>query len=136
MTSRKKLSDKLFWVVLVVLGVYVLYSKGIIMANFESVSPKVAYEMIQNDDNLTLLDVRTVEEFKKDGRIAGAKLIPLGQLSNNLTMLNKSKKVLVYCRSGSRSVSASRILGNSGFKAVNMSGGINSWQAEKLPVER
>ena len=131
----KKLSDKLFWVVLVILGIYVLYSKGIIMANFESVSPKVAYEMIQNDTNLTLLDVRTPEEFKKDGRIAGAKLIPLGQLSKNLQMLDKSKKVLVYCHSGSRSTSASRILGKNGFTVINMSGGISSWKSEKLPVE-
>jgi len=131
----KKLSDKLFWVVLVILGIYVLYSKGIIMANFESVSPKVAYEMIQNDTNLTLLDVRTPEEFKKDGRIAGAKLIPLGQLSKNLHMLDKSKKVLVYCHSGSRSTSASRILGKNGFTVINMSGGISSWKSEKLPVE-
>ena len=135
MTSRKKLSDKLFWVALVLLGLYVLYSKGMIMANFESVSAKVAYEMIQNDDNVTLLDVRTPEEFKKDGRIAGAKLIPLGQLSKNLKMLDKSKKVLVYCRSGSRSTSASRILGNNGFTAINLSGGIGSWKAEKLPLQ-
>ena len=131
-----KMSDKLFWVVLVVLGLYVLYSKGIIMANFESVSPKVAYEMIQNDDNLTLLDVRTVEEFKKDGRIAGAKLIPIGQLANNLNMLNKSKKVLVYCHSGNRSASASRMLGNRGFIVINMNGGLSGWKAEKLPIER
>jgi rhodanese-related sulfurtransferase len=132
----KKLTDKLFWVVLVLLGIYVLYSKGMIAANFESVSSKVAYEMIQNDNNLTLLDVRTPEEFKKDGRIAGAKLIPLGELSQNLQMLEKSKKVLVYCRSGSRSVSASRILGNNGFTVLNMRGGLSSWSAEKLPVKK
>ena len=131
----KNLSDKLFYVVIAVMGVYLLYSKGLIMANFESVEPKVAYEMIQNDNNVTLLDVRTVEEFKKDGKIAGAKLIPLSQLSQNLKMLDKSKKILVYCRSGNRSVSASRILGNNGFVAINMSGGIGAWQAEKLPVE-
>ena len=131
----KKLSDKLFWVALVILGVYVLYSKGMIATNFESVSAKVAYEMIQNDDNLTLVDVRTPEEFKKDGRIAGAKLIPLGQLAQNLEMLDKSKQVLVYCRSGSRSVAASRILGNNGFTVINLNGGLSSWRSEKLPVE-
>ena len=131
----KNLSDKLFYVVIAIMGVYLLYSKGLIMANFESVEPKVAYEMIQNDDNVTLLDVRTVEEFKKDGKIAGAKLIPLSQLSQNLKMLDKSKKVLVYCRSGSRSVSASRILGDNGFTVINMSGGISGWKGEKLPVE-
>ncbi len=130
----KRVTDKLFWIVLVLLGVYVLYSKGYIMASFESVDPKVAYEMVENDDNVTLLDVRTPDEFKHDGHIADAKLIPLGQLANNLNMIDKSKKVLVYCRSGSRSVSAARILGNKGFTVVNMSGGIMSWKSDKLPV--
>ena len=128
--------DNLFWVVLVLLGIYVLYSKGLIMANFESVSAKVAYEMIENDDgNLTILDVRTAEEFKADGHLANAKLIPVGQLSKNLNMLDKSKKVLVYCRSGSRSVHATRILVSNGFTPLNMSGGMNAWKAEKLPLQ-
>ena len=131
----KSWSDKLFWVVLVVMGVYLLYQKGIIGANFESVSPKVAYEMLQNDDNVTFLDVRTVDEFKKDGKIADAKLIPLGELPQNLNMLDKSKKVLVFCRSGNRSVSAARILENNGFTVINMNGGINGWKSEKLPVQ-
>jgi len=131
----KNWSDKLFWVVLIIMGLYLLYQKGIIGVNFESISPKIAYEMIQNDDNVTLLDVRTVEEFKKDGHIAGAKLIPLGQLSANLKMLDKSKKVLVYCRSGNRSVSASRILESNGFTVINMSGGMNEWRSEKLPFQ-
>ena len=130
----KRVSDSLFWIVLVLLGVYVLYSKGYIMANFESVEPKVAYEMLENDDNLTLLDVRTPDEFKHDGHIKGAKLIPLGELAQNLNMLDKSKKLLVYCRSGSRSVSASRLLSNHGFTVVNMSGGIMAWKSEKLPI--
>jgi rhodanese-related sulfurtransferase len=133
--NMKNLSDKLFYVVIAIMGVYLLYSKGLILANFESVEPKVAYEMIQNDDNVTLLDVRTIEEFKKDGKIAGAKLVPLGQLSQNLQMIDKSKKVLVYCRSGSRSVSASRLLESNGFTVINMSGGINSWKGENLPLK-
>ena len=132
----KQIMDKLFWVVLVLLGIYVLYSKGLIMANFESISPKVAYEMIQNDEgNLTILDVRTPQEYKKDGRIANAKIIPLSYLEDNLKMLDKSKTILVYCRSGSRSVSASRTLNDNGFTAINMSGGLLEWQSEKLPVE-
>lgn len=128
--------DNLFWVVLVLLGIYVLYSKGLIMANFESISAKVAYEMIEKDDsNLTILDVRTPEEFKTEGHLVGAKLIPVDQLAKNLEMLDKSKKVLVYCRSGSRSVHASRVLVSNGFSPLNMSGGINAWRAEKLPLK-
>jgi rhodanese-related sulfurtransferase len=132
----KKIMDRLFWVLLVLLGVYVLYSKGLIMANFESISPKVAYEMIENDEgNLTILDVRTPEEFKKDGHLENAQLIPLGQLAQNLNMLDKSKKILVYCRSGSRSTQAARLLVKNGFSPVNMRGGINGWKAEKLPLK-
>jgi len=131
----KSINDKLFWIVMVLLGIYILYSKGMIMANFKSLSPKVAYEMVQNDDNLTLLDVRTIEEFKKDGHLAGAKLIPLNQLSTHLDMLDRSKKVLVYCRSGNRSASAARLLGNEGFTVFNLDGGISAWRSQKLPVE-
>jgi len=128
--------DNLFWVVLVVLGIYVLYSKGIIGANFESVSAKVAYEMLEKDDsNLSILDVRTPEEFKADGHLVGAKLIPVDQLAKNLNMLDKSKTILVYCRSGSRSVYASRVLEKNGFTPLNMSGGINAWKSEKLPLK-
>lgn len=132
----KNIADKLFWVVLILLGLYMLYNKGMILAKFESVNSKVAYEMIeQNDGNLTVLDVRTVDEFKKDGHLVDAKLIPLQLLEKNLNMLDKSKKILVYCRSGSRSVSASRILSDAGFTVVNMSGGIIDWKAEKLPLK-
>lgn len=129
--------DNLFWVLMVLMGIYFLYSKGYILTNFESVSAKVAYEMLENDDesNVTVLDVRTPEEFKKDGKITGAKLIPVDQLAKNLEMLDKSKKILVYCRSGSRSVYAARILEKNGFVPLNLNGGINAWKSEKLPVQ-
>ena len=120
---------------MVVTGFYLLYTKGLILTNFESVEPKVAYEMIQNDDNLTVVDVRTVEEYKRDGHIAEAKLVPLMHLESNLKMIDKSKKVLVYCHSGNRSATASRILAKEGYTVINMSGGISRWKAQKLPVE-
>ena len=132
----KQIMDKLFWVILVLLGVYVLYTKGIIMADFESVSPKVAYEMMQNDEgNLTILDVRTTQEYKKDGHIANSKIIPLSYLGGNLKMLDKSKTILIYCRSGNRSVAGARLLSENGFTVVNMNGGLLEWESEKLPVE-
>lgn len=131
----KILSDKVFWIVLVLLAVYLFYSKGSIEENFKSVSPKVAYEILQNDNNITLLDVRTIKEFNQDGKIAGAKLIPLAELSQNLQMLDKSKKVLVYCHSGKRSVAASHFLSRNGYTVINIRGGIVNWHSNKLPVE-
>ena len=107
------------------LVVWFAYSKGWILANFESIDAKQAYTLMENDDNVTLLDVRTIEEFKSH-HIRDAKLIPLGNLENNLNKLksDKNKKILVYCQTGRRSVSASRILENNGFTPVNIEGGI------------
>jgi rhodanese-related sulfurtransferase len=105
--------------------VWFIYSKGWILANFESISAKQAYNLMKNDINTTLLDVRTVEEFNSY-HIKNAKLIPLGELEKNLKKLNnyKKKKILVYCQTGRRSISASRVLENNGFTPINIDGGI------------
>ena len=101
------------------------YSKGWIFANFESIDAKKAIHLLENDDNVTLLDVRTIQEFKS-GHLRGATLIPVQELEKNLGMLkqDKDKKIIVYCRTGSRSVSASRILEENGFTPLNVKGGI------------
>jgi len=114
---------------------YFAYTKGWILANFESVTPKQAEMLILNDDNITLLDVRTVEEYKS-GHIRGAKLIPLGKLEANLDKLkaDKNKKIIVYCRSGNRSVAASRILEKHGFVPLNVKQGMVGLLGTELEV--
>ena len=121
----KNYTNMLYWVAMVGLVVWFTYSKGWILANFELVSAEQAYTLMENDDNVTLLDVRTVEEFKSH-HVKGAQLIPRGELENNLEKLtsSKNKKILVYCQTGRRSVSASRILENNGFTPINIEGGI------------
>ena len=116
---------------------YYLYIKGLIFANFDNLDPKDAYTLLQKErDRIILLDVRTSEEVKTDGKIPGSVLIPLDQLPNKIDKLDKNKKILVYCRSGTRSVSASRLLSSLGFKVYNIKGGINGWKSENLPVEK
>ncbi len=116
---------------------YYLYIKGLIFANFDNLDPKDAYTLLQKEkDRIVLLDVRTSEEVKTDGKIPGSVLVPLDQLPNKIDKLDKNKKILVYCRSGTRSVSASRLLSSLGFKVYNIKGGINGWKSENLPVEK
>ncbi len=82
------------------------------------------------DDHL-LLDVRTLEEYKM-GHIEGATLIPVSELANRIDEIEdyKDVPVLVYCRSGNRSITASQILIESGFKhIVNLRRGISAYQA-------
>ncbi len=116
---------------------YYLYIKGLIFANFDNLDPKDAYTLLQKErDRIILLDVRNPDELKTDGKIPGSLLIPLNQLPNKIDKLDKNKKILVYCRSGTRSVSASRLLSSLGFKVYNIKGGINNWKSENLPVEK
>ncbi len=75
----------------------------------------------------TLLDVRQLEEYT-EGHLPGAKLIPVGELNERLDEIEKTKPVLVYCRSGMRAGNGTSMLLNAGFKDVwNMSGGILAW---------
>ena len=113
----------LYYIAMAGLLLWYAYSKGWILTNFESITPKQAIEMIYNDDNITLLDVRTISEYK-EGHLMNATLIPLDKLEQNLAKLPKNKKIAVYCRSGSRSLSASRILKRHGYTPVNIKDGI------------
>ncbi|HEY9190413.1 MAG TPA: rhodanese-like domain-containing protein [Sulfurovum sp.] len=125
MTFPKKFTNVLYWIAMAGLLFWFAYSKGWILANFESIDAKQAVQLLENDDNVTLLDVRTIQEYKA-GHLRGATLIPVEVLPENLDKLkaDKHKKIIVYCRTGSRSVSASRTLEEHGFTPLNVSGGI------------
>jgi rhodanese-related sulfurtransferase len=121
----KKIINILYWVAMAGLVFWYAYSKGWLLTNFQSIDAKQALHLLDNDDNVSLLDVRTIAEYK-EGHLRGATLIPVQTLSKNLGMLKtkKNKKILVYCRTGSRSIAASRILEEYGFTPVNIKGGI------------
>lgn len=80
-----------------------------------------------------LLDVRQPEEFK-EAHIAGANLIPLGELSGRLGELPRDQEILVVCRSGSRSGMAVRKLRSAGYQALNLRGGLIGWNRAGLPL--
>jgi rhodanese-related sulfurtransferase len=101
-----------------------------------AVSATEAESMIKDKKNLQLIDVRTAGEYA-EGHLAKAKLIPLQELDKRLAEIDKSKPVLLYCRSGHRSGNALKLLQGEGYKDVkHIEGGINAWQAAGLPVIR
>lgn len=131
----KKLTNILYWVAMGAMLLWFAYTKGWILANFQSIDARTAITLMENDDNITLLDVRTIEEYK-EGHLRDATLIPIQALAENLGMLKmeKNKKILVYCRTGNRSISASRILEENGFTPINVKGGILSLQSAGVTV--
>jgi nitrous oxidase accessory protein len=83
--------------------------------------------MIDTNPSLVILDVRNQSEYVT-GHIRNAKLIPLFQLNTSLNQLNPADEILVYCKSGARSTTASEILAANGFLHIyNMRGGITDW---------
>ncbi len=77
---------------------------------------------LKNKEEYSVLDVRTDEEYER-GAYECAIHIPLDDLRNRLDELDKSKKYLVYCRTGLRSYIACRILTQNGFEVKNITGG-------------
>lgn len=78
-----------------------------------------------------LVDVRTPAEYA-EGHIVGAVNIDVQSpdFAEKITTLNKSRKVAIYCRSGRRSKMAAEQLSKSGFKVVELDGGIQSWSGK------
>ena len=100
---------------------------------FTDISVEQAKQMIDNKE-VFLLDVRTSSEFN-DGHIEGATMIEVSKLRAQIEEVPEDMKILVYCRTGRRSVTASKILLDEGYTEVyNVLGGINSWKAAKYPV--
>ncbi len=106
-----------------------------VMSNY-SVDATEANKMIQSNPELVILDVRTPAEIPIDGKIANSIMIPLQVLGQYIHRLDKSKTILVYCHTGNRSLVAMQILHDNGFNVIDMAGGISSWTASGLPVER
>jgi rhodanese-related sulfurtransferase len=96
------------------------------------IEPGRAAELIEG--GAALIDVRDPEEYEA-GHIAGARHVPLEQLSAETAGGEPSGPVVFYCRSGDRSTSAAEAFAASGWDAHNIAGGLEAWAAEGLPLE-
>jgi len=106
-------------------------SKPQVIAEYRKISAEDAFQMMHDNKEYVLLDVRTVEEFN-EVHIKGALLIPDSEISSRAAdeLPDKSVLILVYCRSGRRSESAARELVDMGYTNVNDFGGILDWPFE------
>ena len=78
-------------------------------------------------EDVHLLDVREPNEYQIC-RIAGSKLIPLGQVAARVDELDRSRELIVHCKMGGRSAKAVALLQERGFTNVfNLKGGILEW---------
>lgn len=120
-------------IVMIILSLTISHSTPM---HYQSIPAVEASEMIINDSSVVLLDVRTPGEYAGElGHLEGAILIPVQELAARVGELDaiKGKEILVYCRSGRRSLTAADILQQNGHSAINVEGGMVEWNELKLP---
>lgn len=103
--------------------------------NIVSVSA-LEFEKEIKSDSFQLVDVRTPQEYT-EGHIDGA--LNINVQSDDFKELaqrelSKDSTVLVYCRSGRRSLDAAEMLTRLGYNVVNLKGGIIEWKKDGLPL--
>ena len=101
---------------------------------YQQITQEEAKNMMDTRE-VIILDVREQDEFDS-GYIPGAVLLPVGTISSETAAAvipELDSVVLVYCRSGNRSKTASSALAELGYTNVYEFGGISTWSYE---VER
>lgn len=102
---------------------------------FTTITAADLYQRVKAGEKLLIVDVRTEEEWKGDGHIESARLIPLQSLPDGAKALSKNQEIYVICRSGNRSLQAVQILSDAGFKKlVNVSEGMQGWVKAGGPI--
>ena len=99
--------------------------------DYQQISQEEAKEMMDTQE-VIILDVREQDEYDS-GHIPGAVLLPVGTIDKETAaevIPEKDSTVLVYCRSGNRSKTASSALAELGYTNIYEFGGINTWPYE------
>lgn len=95
---------------------------------YQQITQEEAKNMMDTQE-VIVLDVREQDEFDA-GHIPGAVLLPVGTITKATAasvIQDFDSVVLVYCRSGNRSKTASKALVELGYTGVYEFGGINTW---------
>lgn len=111
-----------------------LVNDGLVAKN---VNPLKFKELIVEKPDAVILDVRTTREVAQ-GKLTGSINIDINdpEFIEKVSDLDKSKPVLIYCRSGRRSGIAMMKMQNLGFKELyNLNTGILGWNKEGFKVE-
>lgn len=103
-------------------------SKEIENVNYKTINAEETKAIIDAEENIVILDVRTKAEFD-DGHIPNAILIPDAKLKEEVEIKipDKDTKILIYCRSGNRSAKSAKHLIEMGYNNVFDFGGIIDW---------
>ena len=136
--QQKNNNQYILWgvIALVILGLGVVWMMTRNTTTASSMPPEVSVQeaVAKQQAGAFILDVREPSEWN-EAHIAGATLIPLGELASRASELPRDQEIVVVCRSGNRSAQARDLLVSEGFTQVtSMAGGLNQWKAAGYPT--
>ena len=110
---------------------------GLPVVQTPTIAPDELNKLLSEDGkDVQLVDVRRPPEWQ-GGHLERAVSKPLNKLTSSLADLDPERLTFVQCRSGYRSLIGASLLERSGFKqVVNVTGGLDAWEALKLPVAK
>ena len=93
-------------------------------------------QLLSENTDLLLVDVREAAELMNDGKIAQAQHLPLSEFETRYTELPKDQAIYLICRSGGRSGGAQAFLLEQGYQQpINVVGGMLAWCAAGYETE-
>jgi glyoxylase-like metal-dependent hydrolase (beta-lactamase superfamily II)/rhodanese-related sulfurtransferase len=113
-------------------GVEAWKQSGFELVQMPQVTVKELRERLDTGD-VQVLDVRRQGEWDA-GHIEGADLYPLDRFKAALPSLENAAATAVHCKGGYRSMIAASLLQRAGHNVINVIGGFDAWEKEKLPV--
>lgn len=97
-------------------------------------APRHAWELIQQQPDLVIVDVRTARE-RQHQYIDNSLHVPIMDVIRGRFNLPPERPILLYCAVGGRSALAAKVLEKKGFRKIyNLTGGIGAWRRLELPT--
>ena len=91
--------------------------------------------LMEGEEEILLVDVRSPGEYTHDCHIEGTRLLPLQNLLQQADELPEDQEIIFVCRSGNRSMVACQQMARLGYSNVkNFEGGMIAWKMAGLPV--
>ena len=115
-------------------GMQALAPRPDLVRRTERLDPATLVQELQSPDPPVVLDVRSPGE-RKTRHIENSLHIPLSHLSERIQEVPRARRVVVQCASGYRSSIGASLLRLQGIDNVaDLAGGINGWEASRLPI--
>lgn len=101
------------------------------MGEVKIITPAQLKKKLEAGEKLELVDVREDYEVQQ-GKVPGAKHIPMAEIPANLSYFDKNKEYIFICRSSRRSGNVCLYMQEQGYKVCNMIGGMLEWKGKTI----